>query len=44
MNVNVVCVDAAAKAEIDKLKKDAVARGKYRYVLYCFINIHVAVI
>ena len=39
MFVNVVCVDAAAKAEIEKLKKDVAARGKYRYVLYCFINI-----
>ncbi len=41
--MNGVCVDAAAKAEIDKLKKYVAARGKYRYVLYCFINIHVAV-
>ncbi len=35
---NVVCVDSAAKADLEKLKKDIAARGKYRYVLHCFIN------
>ena len=34
-----VCVDAAAKAEIDKMKKDAAAKGKYRYVLFSILNI-----